>query len=191
VPQERRACFPHYLPNFPIPRASSQLKPSFLQPPDPRYKSRVTGNLAPNMPFFALPDLLVTAHGEPRGLLLLPCLCFGESSFCAADCITVPRSYLGVCWMFWYRSCFLGASVALWALMLHLKPRQSLRCCAVVLLGSADPERVHRSGRWEHSRVLLCQQSARPCRRDGFCNISRPPIQIQALLAPVKLSDNL
>lgn len=37
----------------------------------------------------------------------------------------------------------------------------------------------------------LCWHSVRPRGKAGFCSISRPPIQTQALLAPVKLSDNL
>lgn len=74
--REDRVCFSHCLPNFPIPRASSDF---FLH--SLRYRSWVSGILAQNMPFYALPDLLVAARGELRGFLLR--LCFQESGFCA------------------------------------------------------------------------------------------------------------
>lgn len=43
-----------------------------------RYRSWLSGILAQNMPFYALPDLLVAARGEPRGFLLR--LCFASKS---------------------------------------------------------------------------------------------------------------
>lgn len=67
--------------------------------------------------------------------------------------------------------------------MLRLKQQWSLHFCAAVARGSANPDWVCCSGQ--------CEQSARPCRRAGVCSISKPPSQIQAFLAPVKLSDNL
>lgn len=67
--------------------------------------------------------------------------------------------------------------------MLRLKQQWSLHFCAAVAQGSANPDWVCCSGQ--------CEQSARPCRRAGVCSISKPPSQIQAFLAPVKLSDNL
>lgn len=67
-PRGQSLLFP--LPNFPIPRASSRLAL--------RYRGWVTGISAPNLPFYALPDLLVPAPGELWGFLL--CSCFSSKS---------------------------------------------------------------------------------------------------------------
>lgn len=167
--QEGRVCFSHCLPNFPIPRASSNF---------------FAFSLAQDMPFYALLDLLVTAHGEPQGFLLH--LCFASKSQVLCPMVSwsleVILAYPG----------YFGTEAVPAVLQQHSGPccfawsMARLSCCSVE--GPWQSGASCGCGRCEHRQALLCQQSARG---DGFCSISRPPIQVQALLAPVKLSDNL
>lgn len=149
-----------------------------------RYRSWVTGILAQNMPFYALPDLLVTARGEPQGFLLR--LCFASKSQVLCPMVSwsleVILAYPG----------YFGTEAVPAVLQQHSGPccfawsMARLSCCSVE--GPWQSGASCGCGRCEHRQALLCQQSARG---DGFCSISRPPIQVQALLAPVKLSDNI
>lgn len=186
VPEEGRARFPRCLPNSRIRRELGKKLAGGKKNKKISWESQLRvesiwffaascpqvwelGNSAPKVPFFALPDLLVAARGELWGFLLFSCLCFGESGFCAAGCITASWSPLGARWVFWYRSRFLWTSVALRALTLRLKQRRNLRFRAAVPRGSADPERFRGSGRCKPSWGPAPVSSRRgPAAKMGF-----------------------
>lgn len=177
--QEGRVCFSHCLPNFPIPRASSNFF-AFSQVQE-------LGNWDFSPKHALLCSAWPTCHCPwgAAGVSSPLVLRFHESGF-VPDGIVEPWSYLGVPWVFWYRSCACCASAALRALLLCLEHGKAFMLQRGGAVAVRSELRL-----WvlcEHRQALLCQQSARG---DGFCSISRPPIQVQALLAPVKLSDNL
>lgn len=119
-----------------------------------------------------------------------------RGGFCSA-CASLPRVRLLCPVLSWclevilaYSGCF-GTEAGFSVLQQHSGhccfawSSAKLSCCSME--GSASPEWAPSPGLCEHRQALLCLQSL----RDGFCSRSRPPIQVQVLLAPVKLSDNL
>lgn len=65
LPEEGRASFPHYLPNYPVLGASSELTLSIFAACWPQVEELGNGwGFSPKHAYFALPDLLVTARGS-------------------------------------------------------------------------------------------------------------------------------
>lgn len=112
--QEGRVCFSHCLPNFPIPRASSNFF-AFSQVQE-------LGNWDFSPKHALLCSAWPTCHCPwgATGVSSPLVLRFHESGF-VPDGIVEPWSYLGVPWVFWYRSCACCASAALRALLLCLE----------------------------------------------------------------------
>lgn len=187
--KRERASLPHCLPNYPVLGASCELKVSIFAASSPQVQELGNWEFSPKRALFALPDLLVTARGSCR-VLLLSLLCFAVGR---SDCLLHHGALKSFC-------CALGVLGQKLHFICFCSTRgtntaQSTGEASVVLLqpcraASTRSERVSPGG-VRPPGLPLYWHSVRPCRRARFCSISRPPIQIQALLAPVKLSDNL
>lgn len=175
-PRGQSLLFP--LPNFPIPRASSNFFAAS------QVQELGNWDFSPNLALLC--SAWPTCHSPwgAAGLSAPLVLLFQESGFCAQcyhGALKLSWHTLGILVQKLFFLCFsstqgTAALPGAW---------QSSHTAA--WRGSASPEWAHSPGLCEHRQALLCLQSL----RDGFCSRSRPPIQVQVLLAPVKLSDKL
>lgn len=189
LPEEGRASFPHYLPNYPVLGASLELTLSIFAACWPQVEDLGNGwGFSPKHAHFALPDLLVTARGS-------------HGAFCSSHSLLFRVSLLhcrlhrGASRLFCRALSVLGQKLHFMSFCstwgsnaLPEAPAKPPHLCC----GTAGQHQFG-AGAWlrEVRAPLGAPALLAASRRAGFCSVSRPPIQIQALLAPVKLSDNL